>query len=214
MVITDAPFHNGPGDTEMYYGITPVPPTYSETVDALNAIHAKVLPIYSVMGDGDAYSNCLSIATDTGAVDTSDTPLVFSISGDGTGLDEEVVNAVDTLAHDVPLDMSAVGRDDTSDDVDATLFIDYITPFNEDTAECTGGLETADIDDDTIDDVFIDVLPGTPVCFDIIPAINTIVEPIDEPQVFPAFIDVLGDYVTVLDTRDVWFLVPPDTPLE
>jgi len=43
---------------------------------------------------------------------------------------------------------------------------------------------------------------------------NTTVEPTDEPQVFMAFIDVIGDYVTILDTREVYFLVPPETPLE
>ena len=101
-----------------------------------------------------------------------------------------------------------------ADDVDATVFIDFITPFNEDTSSCTGGLTTLDIDDDTIDDVFVDVVPGTPVCFDIIPAENTTVPPAGDPQVFTAYVDVLGDFITVLDTREVYFLVPPETPVE
>ena len=146
-------------------------------------------------------------------MDSSDDPLVFTISGDGTGMDSSVVDAVSTLATAVPMDLSAEGRDDLSDTVDATIFIDYITPHNETTSECTGGLTTADLDTDSIDDVFLDVLPGTPVCFDIIPAMNTTVEPTPEPQLFMAYIDVIGDSVTTLDTREVYFLVPPDEPL-
>jgi hypothetical protein len=215
MLFTDAPFHNGPGDYDAYTSITPDPPTYSEAVDALNAIHAKVLPVWSPSGyPSSVESHCISIATDTGAVDYTDNPLVFGIDQYGNGIDVEVVNAVDALAHDVPLDISALGRDDESDDVDATVFIDYITPFNENTPLCTGDLVTLDIDDDTINDVFVDVMPGTPVCFDVVPAENTTVPATGDPQLFVAFIDVLGDFITVLDTREVYFLVPPDTPIE
>jgi hypothetical protein len=214
MLITDAAFHNGPADSEPYNGITPVPPTYLEAVEALNALHARVLPIWSLGGYGDVEGNCSQIAYDTGAVDTFDDPLVFNINSAGTGLDEEVVNAVDALAHEVPIDISAVGRDDETDSVDAMVFIEHIAPFNEDTAECTGGLVTADTDDDDIDDTFIDVLPGAPVCFEIVPQDNAAVPSIEEPQVFMAYIDVFGDSVTILDTREVYFVVPPDSPME
>ena len=47
MLITDAPFHNGPDNYEPYTIISPEPPTYLEAVEALNDIHAKVLPICS-----------------------------------------------------------------------------------------------------------------------------------------------------------------------
>jgi hypothetical protein len=35
----------------------------------------------------------------------------------------------------------------------------------------------------------------------------------DAPQLYRATVDVVGDGVTVLDTRDVFFLVPPE-PLD
>ncbi|MBN1771011.1 MAG: hypothetical protein JXB32_07120, partial [Deltaproteobacteria bacterium] len=63
----------------------------------------------------------------------------------------------------------------------------------------------------TYNDVFPDVLPGTIVCFDIIPRENRSVPPTSEPQLFRGQVEVLGESVTVLDTRDVYFLVPPDT---
>jgi hypothetical protein len=72
-------------------------------------------------------------------------------------------------------------------------------------------LAAADSDADTVDDYFPHVLPGTFVCFDIYPHENRTVPPTDEPQLFRAQVQVIGDHVTVLDTRDVYFLVPPGT---
>lgn len=74
---------------------------------------------------------------------------------------------------------------------------------------CVGGLPTADKDSDGFDDVFTAVLPGTPVCFDIYALMNDIVEPIEVPQTFTCEIDVVGDGITILSTRTVYFLVPP-----
>ena len=71
------------------------------------------------------------------------------------------------------------------------------------------GLATADANGDTIQDTYTSVLPGTSVCFDIYPAMNDDVEPTEEPLVYKAFVDVVGDGITVLDTRDVYFLIPP-----
>jgi hypothetical protein len=222
ILITDSSFHNGPGSYSPYSGVDPVPPTYEETVAVLNDIHAKVLTIFSPVGD-DAVglSHCQQISTDTGAA-TDTGPLTFEIAGDGTGLGTEVVNAVGLLANGVPMDMSVVARDDITDGVDATVFIDRIVPNTtggvedplDPTIVCVGGLATADTDADTYADKFVDVLPGTPVCFDIIPAQNDTVPPAAEPKIYKAYVDVIGDDVTVLDTREVYFLVPPTGVIE
>jgi hypothetical protein len=216
VLITDATFHNGPGGYDPYSGISPTPPTYAEAVTALNSIHAKVIGIWSP-GYGDVQGHCRQIATDTGAVDVTGTPLIFGISSSGTGLGTEVVSAIETLAHQVPLDISTDSRDDDTDGVDARVFIHAIVPNTvggiadprDPTLVCVGGLTTADADGDTTADTFIDVLPGNPVCFDIYPERNMTVPATDEPQVFKAYVDVIGDGITVLDTRDVYFLVPP-----
>jgi len=217
VLITDASFHNGPSGYDAYYGVSPTPPTYAEAITALNAIHAKVIGIWAQGGYGPVTDHVTAAARDTGAVDVSGTPLVFSITSSGTGLGTEVVDAVDTLAHNVPIDISSVPRDDTTDTVDATVFIDHVEPNvvggvadpTDPTLVCVGGLMVADTDSDTRADVFIDVLPGTTVCFDIYPRRNMTVPATDEPQVFIAYIDVVGDGVTVLDTREVYFLIPP-----
>ena len=67
-----------------------------------------------------------------------------------------------------------------------------------------------DTDGDGHADTFTDVLPGTIVCFDIIARENTTVEPTEEPQMFRAEVHVLGTADTVLDRREVYFLVPPE----
>jgi hypothetical protein len=115
------------------------------------------------------------------------------------------------------MDVAALPRDDETDIVDALQFIDRVVPNPvggiEDPADptliCVSGLPTRDVDGDTIMDEFTGVLPGTTVCFDIFPSRNLTTEATDEPQVFLAYIDVLGDGITVLDTRKVYFMIPP-----
>jgi len=224
LMVTDAPFHNAYGDYMPYVGITPEPPDWGEAVVALNDIHAKVPSVWVDYGwSTTVLDHCNQMAWDTGTQDSFGDPLVFSVDSTGSGLGDQVVEAITMLASDVPFSsIDAEPRDDTSDSVDATIFIDHIEPNLEGGVEdplnpgqiCVGGLPTADDNDDDVPDKFIDVLPGTPVCFDIYPAMNETVEETAEPQVFLAYIDVLGDAFTVLDTREVYFLVPPSTPLE
>jgi hypothetical protein len=217
VIVGDAPYHNGPGGYDSYTGITPVPPTYDEAVTALNAIHAKVIAVVAG-GDSTATSHGTAIATDTGAVDVGGSPLVYTTGWDGTGLGSEIVDGIETMAHQVPIDVSAAARDDDTDMVDATYFIASIVPNLvggvTDPADpsiiCVGGLPVDDMDGDTVLDTFVGILPGTPVCFDITPRMNDIIEATEEPQVFKAYIDVVGDGITVLDSRDVYFLIPPD----
>ena len=68
-----------------------------------------------------------------------------------------------------------------------------------------------DTDGDGVDDTFVAVRVGEPVCFEVVPKKNDFVEPAkDRPQFFKAFIDVVGMPGAVkLDRRDVLFLVPP-----
>ncbi|MFH1438709.1 MAG: hypothetical protein ABIJ56_23570, partial [Pseudomonadota bacterium] len=56
---------------------------------------------------------------------------------------------------------------------------------------------------------FIDITPGTTVCFDIFVKRNETIPAVEEPQLYKAYIKVIGDQVTVLDSREVYFLVPP-----
>jgi hypothetical protein len=125
---------------------------------------------------------------------------------------------VQTLSNQVPIEVSTTTEDNPVDAVDARIFIERIQPNTtggvvdplDPTKICVGGLAVADRTGDGFPDVFTNVLPGTTVCFDIYPRMNTSVEPLTVPQIFEAFIHVIGDGITVLDTRSVFFLVPPD----
>lgn len=213
ILISDANFHNGPGNYDPYSGVPA--PTYAEVVSALNAAHIKVIGVHSDYWSTDAHYR--QLAFDTGTVDSMGNPLVYNIPGDGSGLGSQIINGVQTLANGVPISVSTSPRDDTSDSVDAVQFIDHIEPNRVDSIEdpqnpgvfCLPGLETADTDGDGLQDTFVSVLPGTSVCFDIYPRRNETVPATSEPQVYKAFIDVIGDRITVLDTREVYFLIPP-----
>ncbi|MDD5307193.1 MAG: hypothetical protein PHU25_07720 [Deltaproteobacteria bacterium] len=225
MIITDSPFHNGPGNYDPYSGLTPTPPTYAEALTALNGIHAKVMAIKSTMPFGISppltKTHLNRIATDTGTVDASNKPLVYDVNANGVGLDSDVVDAVATLASQTPMAISAVARDDTTDGVDATVFIDHISPSTAGGTEdpekpgviCVGGLEVEDDNGDSVPDMFPTVKAGTPVCFDIFVKKNETVQSSAKPEVYMAYVDVIGDNHTVLDTREVYFLVPPSSPV-
>ena len=195
-------------------------PLFAAMIDALNAIHARYIGIGSSAEMWDS-NGLQDTCVGTGSVNAAGDPLAFRISSDGTGLGLQVVEAIQMLATQVPMEIGTRPRDvvdGPEDDVDATVFIDRIVPNETGGVEdpenpgvfCVAGLEVADRNGDGVDDVFTSVLPGTPVCFDIFPAMNTSVQPESEPLLFSAEIQVIGNGVTVLDTRVVYFLVPPD----
>jgi len=196
-------------------------PRYEEMITALNSIHARYVGIASSSGMWNS-EGMQDTAKDTGSVDTGGTPLAFKIASDGTGLGDQVVEAIQKLATAVPMEIGTHAEDledRPGETVDATVFIDRIVPNETGGVEdpehagvvCVGGLATADKDGDTVKDVFSSVVPGTAVCFDIYPKMNETVEAQVEAQLFSAEVQVIGDSVTVLDRRTVYFLVPPET---
>jgi hypothetical protein len=224
VMVTDAPFHNGPGDTFMYSTSTlggHTPPTYSETVTELLAANIKVICINS--GGTYGEDNCRQIATDSGAVDSSGDPLYFPIASDGSGLGTEVVDAVGELATAVPIRVDAIVEDDPSDMTDAVAaFIDTVEtntsgasiwdPILEEMRTCTTGLSVGTPGTAPTVDYFETVDPGVSVCFDIIPRRNTTIPATTVPLRFQATITIWGDEYTPLDARDIFFVVPPVIP--
>jgi hypothetical protein len=104
--------------------------------------------------------------------------------------------------------------DDASDAVDAVAaFVQEVKANAAGGAPCSAGLSAVDTNGDGVTDTFRAVLPGARACFDVVPKQNETVEPLTTPQMFKATIVVTGDGVTTLDTRDVYFLVPPVIPV-
>jgi hypothetical protein len=192
--------------------------------DALNAIGAKLVVMGPTTTKGGSES-WVEIAEATGSVDAAGNPLFFAsanlteLSGGAAG--PEVVNAITTLADEIALDLTTNARDLDDDGVDATDFIERIDANKkggiadprDKTVVCVGGLHTSDRDGDGHDETFDGVRSGTPVCFDIIAKENRSVKSAREPQVFKAAVDVIElKSGSVLDTREVFFLVPPRPP--
>jgi hypothetical protein len=198
LLFGDATFHNGPGGSNSYSFDAP---EYDETVTALNDIGARVLGITSgTTGDYE------QLATDTGAVRGDGSPLVFSISGDGTGLDTTVVDAVAELTNGTPQDVGTRTENvaGNPDDFDATRFIKRITPVEGYLPDGTAGGYAR-----KTDTIFESVIPGTEVEFEVT-FDNDVREPASEAQIFRARIIVTGNRVTDLDERNAYIVVPPE----
>jgi hypothetical protein len=178
---------------------------------AMLAQGAKLVGIYgSVTATSQVAIDLRTMATDTGAVDSTmgNAPLVFA------GADANAAMAIEggirALANGVPLDMRAVPTDDPADAVDAVAsFVDHLETLQLGTPECANGLTDRDIDGDTFREEYVDVRAGTPVCWKVVAKRNTTVPATEEPQLFRANVIVTGDGVTELDRREVFFLVPP-----
>ncbi len=182
---------------------------------------AKKARFVGILGSGFGANvdvDLRKMATDTGAIDAANgnAPLVFD--GAGANASTAIQNGILALANGLPLDINAVNTDDTSDSVDAIAsFVDHIQTLQLGTAQCANGLTDIDTNADSFDDKFVQVRTGTPVCWKLVSKQNTTVVATDQPQLFRATVTVFGDGVTVLDQRDVFFLVPPrplDGPIQ
>jgi len=145
-------------------------------------------------------------------------PMVFLARSNGTGVADGIVGAIQAIAVGSAFDVTAVKSNDPANfdtagkPVDATKFILKIRAMGEgDVASGCAKRAVKDTDADGVDDTFVAVTVGEPVCFEVVPKKNDFVEPAkDAPQFFKAFIDVVGLPGAVkLDRREVFFLVPP-----
>ncbi len=209
VLVTDEP-PLGPGDTY-------VCPNRFTVTAALQARGAKVIGVYGSGSNADTISGLNTLARETGAVDAfnGNAPLVFA-GGDGAAA-TAVEDGLRTLATSASMDLGALPADDATDSVDALdAFLDHVETRQEGTAQCANGLTQLDTNGDSHPDEYRDVRAGTPVCWSVVPKTNTTVMATAAPQVFRATVSVWGNGVTVLETREVYFVVPPlpvDAPL-
>jgi hypothetical protein len=135
------------------------------------------------------------------------------LSQSGSGVSTGIVKAIEAIAVGSSFDVKASASNDpkNSGGVDATKFIKALRAMDEgDPANGCPAAPAKDSDGDGIKDTFLAVKAGTPVCFEVIPAKNTIVPAAIDPQFFNAFVDVIAVQGNLkLDQRSVLFLVPP-----
>jgi hypothetical protein len=201
VVVTDAPFHNGPGGTN--------PSSYTDyntMRDAVVGVHARVMGV--AIGSAPV-TDLNAIATDSGAVDGSGAPLV-TLAASGA-VSTTVVDQIRVLASQSRFDISITFEDDPSDTVDTfPAFVDHVEANTAgDVTRGCGAHAAIDTNSDGVLDTFPDVTAGERVCFDIVVKQNDTVMPTGVPQLFLATLHVIGDGFTELDSREVYFLVPP-----
>ena len=196
-MFTDAPSHNGTNPDNNYAGITPNPHSYTQTINALRGLGAKVLGLYSGDDDPRSRNDLIAVARDTGAVRPDGTPIVFDIGRDGGILSDAVVQAVRTLVDDVPIDVDVLIEDYPGDSVDATEFVSDVIAAR---ARPAGGATIAG-------DRFLDVRPGTQTTFEI-ELQNELIPQTDRPQSFFMTVVLRGDGVVRLRETLVEIAVP------
>lgn len=205
LLFSDAPFHNGPGDFAPYRRelLEVQPALYSQAVNALNDLGAKVLGLYSggEFDDGTALAHLRAIARDTGAITLDDDgveePIVVDIGASGERLGRGVVDVIRTLVDEVPIDVDALVEDWPGDGIDAAELVQRVTTL--------GARPTEGATD--LGDRYERVRPGTEVAFRVFLA-NERIERGPEPQSYYLAIVLRGDGVTRLRETRVQVVIP------
>ena len=200
LLFTDAAMHNGPGGSFPYDApvLRPTPADYEQAAGALQSIGAKVLGLYSGADPTDrALPDLERVARDTGAVTESGEPIVLDIGFRGERLDTGVIDAIQQLVQEVPIDIDAFVEDYPLDAFDALQFVTGITT--------TGAVPASGATD--LGDRYAEVRPGTRVGFRVGLANETIPRG-PEPQVYYLTVVLRGDGVTRLLETTVQVVIP------
>jgi hypothetical protein len=154
---------------------TPPCPSLETVVGEITAVGAKVIGIWSgafpgdtgqvnTWGWGRSYPNFDEVidiyytVEQTGSIDGSGNPYLYGISSTGSGLDIEVVNAVDNLVGSLIFDVTPTVVDPDPTAPDTTTVVNDVEPtWCEDCSSI-----------DTVTNTIYDVQPGTGVTFDVI----------------------------------------------
>jgi hypothetical protein len=160
VVVTDAPFHNGPR------GVPPIddyefagPHRYDEALAALRAAGVLVIGLgASDPGAPAPLPHLRALARDTGALDADGDPLAFDIGARGEGIDRGIVRAIERLAASVPLDVDAIVQDVSGDAFDARAIVRSVRPLRADPPSGVRAIEESR---------FVGVSPGTRVTFEL-----------------------------------------------
>jgi hypothetical protein len=205
------------GDEDFLGAVVECDPGVSidQAVASLNSISARYIGVNSSLDpEHNGFDNMVSVAEGTASVDSSGSPLVFTIPSDGTGLGTQVVEAIDLLSIELAVDLSTEARHGPHDPVDARIFIDYIEPDSGSGRDPAFPSRTCPVDpvmSDTDGDTRPDMLPSCmapTACFDVHFLPNEFFEPGPEVESFEIIIDLLADGGSVLDSRTLVLCVP------
>ena len=183
--------------------------TSAAAAAALRANGIQMIGVWSGATSGAARNDLVDVVRDSGSLDTAGMPLVYN--GSDASIVPAVSGAIRTIVQGVPIRVTIEATDQPDDAGDSLVFIDRLE-VNVSGGECTAVAELEDTNADTFMDAFPSLRPGTPVCWDVVARENTTVMPTRSPQIFKALLTVRGNG-SPLDSRDVYFLVPPTIPM-
>lgn len=228
VLFTDVCSHNGPPDDpcSTYEGITPEPLSWTAMVETLRSRGVTFVGVNT--RDGLRCRDVAAPAGDqpcwflrqtalaTGSVDLEGSPLVFDLPSTGSGsFAGDVVDALDSVVTRVPQNITALARDGERDSFDARGFIASITPACYGTPETCWtpppGLSSVDAVGALRPDGFDRVLPRTRLRFRI-DWRNDVFEGEPRSRVFVAYLDVRGNGQAVLQSRQIYIVVPAVSP--
>ncbi len=200
VLVTDAEMHNGPGGANNYSGVSAR--SYSETMAALNAQNVKIVgaavdPLsiglpFPLPNVARPHLVEVARATSSRAVDGSDT--VYDAPGGSVAT--AAVDGIVDLVGATTQDVTTQQRDDPSDAVDATRFMQSIRPLR--------ATRATRFDATT----FYGVAGGSTVTFEVTFENDFLMQEAFV-QLFQAYIDVVDTASsTTLDTRNVYIVVP------
>lgn len=215
-----------------YTGITPSPHNFDQMIAAYQRRSARAININagSPRCEGRIVTNhsgtgaCFDMrmqAEGTGSVDVDGVPLVYDLpNGTGSSTPETLIRvvteAVNTLATRVPLDITTSLRNDPTNPMmfDGTRFIKrrvpscQVPPANMNCWTPPTGVPMRAAVARTDLSTFYRVVPGTRVRFTITFQNDVFEGDCRSSTLFHSYIDVVGDGVTRLDTREVFVVVP------
>ena len=152
-------------------------------------------------------------------------PLVFEIDDDGNGIGDAVVGAIEALSSFGTFTITTTVRPDIGElrrsGIDTSCFIQSVIPVSTTPrSTCVATPVALDLFPPSPElDSFENVTPGTILVFDVVAQNRNratgvaCAEALAQPRLFTAFIDVVSDGVTVVDTRQVIVLVPPEAAI-
>ena len=171
---------------------------------ALSDAGITMIGVWSGSTSSSQRDALVNVVRDSGSLDHTGSPLVFD--GSNSSVVPAVTSAINEIVEGVPLRVTIEATDEPGDDGDALQFIQDLETNT--TGSGCSDVPVEDSDGDGVTETFPAVTPGTPVCWDVVPEMNTTVMPDTRPLVFRARLTVYGDG-SPLDSRLVYFLVPP-----
>lgn len=205
VLFSDAGWHNGPTmPTANFYGSAPGAARYEQLVAEMRRRDAFFVGID--VSSGQTYSASLDLARQTRSVDAMGNPIAFR--GAPSAVTASVISAVTTLAQSTRQDVSRRAQGDPAETRlptgrTAADFLTMIVPVR--------GMPAAPTGFDRMDaTTFYGVAPSTVVTFEVT-FFNDFYRNISgTAQLFRATISVLGRAGSVLDTIQVYIIVPTD----